>query len=174
MTKSAQSSGQVVEFGSHLIKRAQWQTAPDAISWWPETPLWTAIFITIVACIIGWTILSGYRFLQKAYVRQTRRCFIEFDSSNDLVGMADLLRRFSQQHWPLQSLSALDPKAFSKCVVELTATAKAPRRSRVAPMDLVLLESAMCALLSNSYQQNPELEPIQRQLIKKWFEEVTC
>ena len=161
MSLSTQPAGELAEFGRHLINKAQWQNPPEAISWWPDTTMWTVMLCLVILAIFTWIIRLGFCWLKRTYIRQARLYFIEYDITNNLMGIAALMRQFSQQHWPTEQLSTLDTAQFSKRIVALTPKSK-------------ITEAAVTALLVQSYQSQPHLSSEHRLAIHNWFKEMTC
>ncbi|GIU29468.1 DUF4381 domain-containing protein [Shewanella schlegeliana] len=161
MSDMMQSSGQLAEFGSHLIKKAQWQAPPEAVSWWPNTPAWNVIFILLSLSLCIWVLSHGYRWLQHQYVREAKSLFAELEANNDLAGMARLMRQFCHQHWPSENLATLSVAAFSTRVVELSKSSQGTAK-------------AIAALLVCSYQANACLTDEHRLAIQCWFKEHVC
>ncbi len=161
MTTSEPSSGQLIEFGSHLINKAQWQAPPEAISWWPNTPIWTCLFFAALISLLAWTVRRAYRWLQRTYVRQTASYFNEYNAANDVTAIAQLMRQFSQQHWPQHALMGLNADQFSQRIVQLTPKSE-------------ITEATIYSLLTQSYQLQPTLSQADRLAITQWFAEITC
>ncbi|ABV87061.1 hypothetical protein Spea_1738 [Shewanella pealeana ATCC 700345] len=151
----------MAEFGSHLIKKAQWQTPPEAISWWPNTPAWNVVFILLSLSLVIFVIRQGYHWLQRQYVREAKILFVKLDANNDLPAMASLLRQFCHQHWPNESLATFPVKAFSNRVVELTQSSDTTAE-------------AMAALLVCNYQAKASLTDEYRLALTCWVKEHVC
>lgn len=155
------SSGQIAQFGAHLIKDAQWQVAPDAISWWPATTFWSVLFYSLLLVLLAFFIRRTHQWLQRTYIRQTAQLFAEYDAQNNLPNIATLMRQFAHQHWPNEAFSTLSAQQFSARIVTITP-------------DVNISSISIESLLTFSYKADPQLDESDRDAIRTWFKAVTC
>ena len=155
------SSGQIAQFGAHLIKDAQWQASPEVISWWPATAFWSVIFYSLLLLLLVFLVRRAYQWVQRTYIRQTAQLFAEYDAQNNLTNIAMLMRQFAHQHWPNEDFSTLSTQQFSTRLVAITSTVN-------------ISASSIESLLTCSYQADAQLNESDREAIRTWFKVVTC
>ncbi|MDR9826147.1 DUF4381 domain-containing protein [Vibrio sp. FNV 38] len=154
------TEGQIVEFGSHLIPRAEWVDAPVAISWLPQTLAWKLIACALLLTLISYGLTLWYRHLKTTYLREAWQRFMVFDANNDIAEIAQLTKQLAHQHWPAHQVGTMDPTSFARFLSHSTPS--------------TLKENHIIELMTSSYQASPTVSEPVRASIRHWFKEVTC
>ncbi|CAH1572667.1 conserved hypothetical protein [Vibrio jasicida] len=154
------TQGQIVEFGSHLVKRAEWIDPPAAISWLPQTLAWQLIGLALFSASILFWGHRYHQYLKRSYLRQAWALFQHYHANNQLAAIADLIKRLANQHWPNESVGLMDSQHFA----DFIANNSHGRLTADQIMDL----------MSTSYQPSPTLDPATQKAIYQWFKELTC
>ena len=158
MGNSAQ--GQIVEFGSHLVKRAEWISPPDAISWFPQTIMWQLIGLATITVVLGYIAHRYHQYLKRAYLREAWALFQQYDSEQNIAAMARLMKQLAHQHWPKSDVGTMTNQEFAQFIGQSNSR--------------TLHSIQVTQLMESSYQAAPTLTVLDRRQIRQWFKEVTC
>ncbi len=155
------SSGQIVEFGSHLINKASWIEPPQVVTWLPQTAAWKWLAAALLIALIAYGAAKYHAYLNRGYLRQAWQQFQALNKQQDIAGIAKLMRQLAHQHWPGEGLGLMSVTQFSQTLNHLNDSPK------IAPEHLSEL-FAVC------YQKEPVLSIEAHQAIGDWFKELTC
>lgn len=154
------SQGQIVEFGSHLIHRAEWITPPDAVSWFPQTTLWKLVAFSCLLLIIGYVIYRIHQYLSRAYLRDAWTLYQNYASERKINRIATLLKRLAHQHWPEESIGTMNTAEFAEFIAQRTNNC--------------LTYAQVIELVQTSYCLTPNVSSTTLDAVHRWFQEVTC
>lgn len=154
------NEGQIVEFGSHLVKRAEWISPPQAISWFPQTLAWQLMGFVIIATLLGYVAYRYHQYLKHTYLREAWALFQQYDNEHHIAAIARLMKQLAHQHWPESDVGTMTNQEFAQFVCQGSSIA--------------LNSTQVTQLMDSSYQASPTLPESDRQAIRQWFKEVTC
>ncbi|WP_394240685.1 DUF4381 domain-containing protein [Vibrio astriarenae] len=151
--------GQIVEFGSHLIQRAQWIDTPTAVSWLPQTLAWKILFGIALLSTLGYFIVRYHRYLKTTYLREAWQQYLLLDAQQDGAAIAQLMKQTAHQHWPLANVAILKTDEFADFIITHS------QRS--------LSKAILLQLIRSSYQRNSKYTDEMHILTLSWFSEIT-
>ncbi|MGR5501635.1 DUF4381 domain-containing protein [Vibrio sp. DNB22_10_4] len=154
------TQGQIVEFGSHLVKRAEWISPPQAISWFPQTLMWQLIGLATITVVFGYIAHRYHQYLKRTYLREAWALFQQYDYEQNIAAIAHLMKQLAHQHWPKSNVGTMTNHEFAQFICQSSAT--------------TLHSVQVSQLMESSYRASPNLTAGDRQAIKQWFKEVTC
>ncbi|MDN2482716.1 DUF4381 domain-containing protein [Vibrio agarivorans] len=154
------NQGQIVEFGSHLVKRAEWIAPPSAVSWFPQTFAWQMIALALIVSAMAYAVYRYHQYLKYTYLREAHAYYLSYSQQHQYAKLAQLMKQLASQHWPQASLGTLDSAAFAHFIASQEG-------AKLTPEQII-------ELFSVSYQSTTTLAPETQQAIHQWFEEITC
>lgn len=154
------TQGQIVEFGSHLVKRAEWISPPQAISWYPQTITWLFIGLTSIVVVFGYIAHRYHQYLKRTYLREAWALFQKYEHEQNIAAIAQLMKQLAHQHWPKSDIGTMTNQEFAQFICQSSVTK--------------LHSVQISQLMESSYRASPTLTDLERQAIRRWFKEVTC
>lgn len=152
--------GQIVEFGAHLVSKAEWISEPAAISWLPQTLIWTLFGLMIVVGVISVVVRRQWQQLKRTYLRQAWLRFNEIEQRGSPADFAPLIKQLAHQHWPQANVGAMTNTDFARFIASIP--------------NQCLSESQVLEVMDVSYAPQPTLNPQTQRSLHAWFKDVTC
>ncbi len=154
------TQGQIVEFGSHLVKRAEWIEPPAAISWFPQTLTWQLIGLALISAFVIFWAHRYHLYLKRSYLRQAWALFQHYHANHQHAAIADLMKRLANQHWPHDSVGLMDNQCFADFIANNS--------------NGCLTADQVMSLMNVSYQPSPSLDAATQNAVHQWFKELAC
>lgn len=148
--------GEVTEFAAHLIKKSEWISEPDAISWFPNTAFWTVFFFFVCAFIVVFILKQYISYLSSAYIREAREEIERKIDSRNFSSIASIIKRLCQQRWPEESISRQSLEQLPKIL---------DRLHPYPPLSIDLCRS----LITAAYQPNKSLSQQEVLTLQHWL-----